>query len=263
MNRGGPFRAGLLLALAWGVLLCSCGPKPQTRILDDPDMAVAAWSRYQTTFFQTCPARDFSLRASVNVASPERHSRFLLSMWGRTTFPIRLDIQAGVGAMLAHWREDESGWIGYAPSAREAYLADSVREGAQVAGLFMPLRLDSLAQILLGCWESISGPEYDRVELLGNNFAFETTRDSVPLTLVLAPDGRPVSASRGNGDLWTVGIDQWDNAAVPTPRRISLTQGEQSAVIRIQRLDTDIAPWKAEELRLDLPPGTTLWTISD
>ncbi len=242
------------------VLLSACGPKPPP-VHDDPDRVSAVWSLFQASFVQGCRPEDFSLRTSVNFSGLDRDSRFIVAMWGRTDFPIRLDVQAGVGAMLAHWREDRRGWLGYTPASREAFVADTVQQGAHMTGLFMPVRLDTLAQLFLGCWRSLVPSEYEAVRLIDDTLEFLTVRNSTPLTLVLAFDGRPKSVSGPDHGGWTVSVDQWERDAPSRPRRISLAQGEQSAVIRVQRMETSIEPWRNEDLRLDVPPGTTIWTV--
>lgn len=243
------------------VLLSACGPKPPPPGYDDPDRASIVWSLFQASFLQDCHPKDFSLRSSVNFSAPDRHSRFIVSMWGRTDFPIRLDVQAGVGAMLAHWREDRGGWLGYLPASREAYVANTVQKGAWTTGLFMPVRLDALAQILLGCWRTLVPPEYEAVRLVDDTLEFHVTGHSSPLTLVLAFDGRPVSVRGPDHGGWTVSVDQWESDTPSRPRRVSLIQGDQSAVIRVQRLETAVEPWRDEDLRLDVPPGSTVWTV--
>jgi outer membrane biogenesis lipoprotein LolB len=242
-------------------LLGACGPKPPPAGYDEPDRVSVVWSLFQASFVQDCHPEDFSLRASVNFSAPDRHSRFIVSMWGRTDFPIRLDVQAGVGAMLAHWREDREAWLGYLPASREAYVADTAQEGAWTTGLFMPVRLDALAQLLLGCWQTLIPLEYEAVRLAGDTLEFHVTGHSTPLTLVLAFDGRPVSVRGPEHGGWTVSVDQWESDPPSRPRRISLIQGDQSAMIRVQRLETSVDPWRDEDLRLDVPPGSTVWTV--
>ncbi len=178
-------------------------------------------------------------------------------MWGRTDFPIRLDIRAGVGAMLAHWREDEHGWIGYSPSSREAYLEATVRDGALKMGLFMPLRLNALAQLLIGCWQSVVPLQYDHVQPDGTNLEYTYSIENLPLSLLLSPQGRPLSL-RGGTQGWIVDIDQWSDETRGIPSRITLRQDDQSAVVRIQDLDLTVTPWQDDDLMLILPPGSLL-----
>ncbi|WP_153306909.1 hypothetical protein [Desulfonatronum thioautotrophicum] len=252
-----------VLAFAVGVLafVAGCTPKPPALLLE-PRTAETAWSRFQEAFLQDCPTEDFSLRASVNYSSPERHSRFIISMWGRTDFPIRLDVQAGVGAMLAHWREDQDEWLGYIPSTQEAFIADTVKEGARITGLFMPMRLNTLNQLLLGCWQAIIPTHYESVEIVGNTLEYSLLTESSPLILALAPSGQPVTVRNPEPGGWIARIEQWEDNVSFQPRRISLHQEDQSAVIRIQRLESPTTPWMDKDLRLDIPPGTTIWTMS-
>lgn len=254
-------RALLVLVLTGCMLLGACTPKPPPPVLDDPPRFDAVWARHQAVFAQDCRTPDFSLRASVNHFSPDRDARFIVSMWGRTDFPIRMNIQAGVGAMLAYWREDRHEWLGYLPSAQEAYLSDSVTNGARMTGLFMPMRLDTLARLLLGCWGSIVPAGYESARSVDSTLEYTVLKDSQPLILTLSPDGRPLSVRTPEEHGWTMRIDQWQEEDRPAPQRVTLLQGDHTAVIRVQRIEVDIVPWGDAELRLDVPPGTTVWTV--
>ncbi|GAB6058042.1 hypothetical protein [Desulfonatronum parangueonense] len=245
-----------------GVLAGGCAPKTLVPLDIAPEQADLIWERFLEQYVANCAPRDFSLRASVNYASPDQQSRFVLSMWGRTDFPIRLDIRAGVGAMLAHWREDDSGWVGYSPTGSEAYFADSVQDGAREMGLFMPLRLNALAQLLVGCWQTVVSPEYEYVLSTGGNLKFSYSINDMSISIHLTPDGHPLTIRQETPTGWVVDIDQWTEEFRRLPRRISLYQGDQSAVVRVQRLDLDVDPWQDNDLRLELPPGTQLFNLS-
>jgi len=218
------------------------------------------WTLFQARYMGHCPARDFSVRASAMYENPEQSSRVVLRMWGRTDFPIRLDVQAGIGAMLAHWREDEHGWGGYAPGREQAFVARDVRAGAEMMGMLMPLRLDSLARMLAGCWQDIVPPDYDRAVLAGDEPEYVFQQGQSRFVLRLAMDGRPIVFSRIAPQGWSVRIDQWMDSPGSSPRRLTLRQGDQSAVLRLRSVDFFVDPWTPSELALDLPAGTTFFS---
>ncbi|SDB04455.1 hypothetical protein SAMN05660653_00213 [Desulfonatronum thiosulfatophilum] len=245
-----------------GALTGGCAPKTLIPLDIAPEQADLVWNRFHQQYAANCTPLDFSLRASVNYASPDQQSRIVLAMWGRTDFPVRLDIRAGVGAMLAHWREGDSGWVGYSPTDNAAYFADSVQEGAQEMGLFMPLRLNALAQLLVGCWQTVVSPNYQHVQSTGGSLKFSYSINGMNISIHLTPDGHPLSIRQETPAGWVVDIDQWTDEARRIPRRISLYQGDQSAVVRVQRLDLDVDPWQDHDLRLELPPGTRFINLS-
>jgi hypothetical protein len=258
MIPGGRVLIAWFVFLVAGLALCGCSTKPVPLPDLGPDAAQAVWLKFQSRYMDACPARDFSMRASVNYSSKEQHTRVVLSMWGRMDYPIRLDIQAGVGAMLAHWREDEHGWVGYSPARQEAYIHNDVRGGAEIMGLFMPVRLDALARLLSGCWQTIVPMQYSHASMTGEHIAYTFHREEAVLSLLLSRDGRPLSVGQEGPDAWRISIDQWLDETSRVPGRISLQQNAQSAVVRMQRMDLAVAPWQDQDLSLDLPPGTKM-----
>lgn len=254
--------AVLVVLLPCGCFLAGCASRPGPD-LEQPggsveQQAKATWDLFQAEYLANCLPSDFSVRASVNYEGAEQSSRVVLRMWGRTDFPIRLDIQAGIGAMLAHWREDEHGWVGYAPGREQAFVARDVRAGAEMMGMLMPVRLDSLARMLAGCWQGVVPPTYARAALVGDELEYVFHEGQSQFVLRLAMDGRPLALSQAGPQGWSVSVDQWINPSSQTPRRITLRQGSQSAVLRLRGADFCVEPWTAQELALDLPPGTAV-----
>lgn len=251
----------LLLAIGH---LAACAVKPIPLADIQPKRLESVWNLFQETYASSCSARDFSARGSVSYTSGERSSRVLFYFWGRTQFPVRMDLQAGVGTMLAHWREDEQGWIGYHPSTSEAFIASDSRLGAATLGLTMPLRLDALAQILIGCWGRVIPQDYVAASFTGRHFDYSLEGEPLggvarEIVLSLSADGRPKVLRREGPGGWEVVIEEWFDERLPlSPRKLRLTQGENVALVRLQRLDFTSVSWQESDLFLDLPPGTLL-----
>lgn len=247
-----------LLVLFGSLAACAVKPVPPPADMR-PERFESAWDLFQKTYSSSCPARDFFARGSVNYTSGERSSRVLFSFWGRTQFPVRMDLQAGAGTMLAHWREDEQGWIGYHPGASEAFIAPDSRLGAATLGLTMPLRLDALAQILTGCWGQVVPREYVMAGFTGRYFDYSLGGETRGVVLSLSADGRPEILRQEEPGGWEVVIEEWFDERLPlSPRRLRLTQGQNVAVVRLQRLDFTGVSWQETDLFLDLPAGTLL-----
>lgn len=229
-------------------------PRPEPA----PEIFRSAWELFRTEYMQPCPARDFFVRASVNLSSGERSSRFLITFWGRTTFPVRMDLQAGIGAMLAHWREDQQGWLGYHPATKEAFYSHDSRAGAALLGLTMPLRLDAFARVIGGCWEGIVPAEYSATRFALNRLEYLLEHQGQTVVLALTPEGRPLSLRLDDPSGWVMTIEEWLRDDRSRPGRIALQQGDDVAVVRVQRLDFDFVTWQENDLDLELPPGTVL-----
>jgi outer membrane biogenesis lipoprotein LolB len=254
----------LLIAFSYLAASCTVKPVPPAHILqpEQPAAAAYAWSLFQATFSPSCPTKDFSARGSVNYISGDRTARVLFSFWGRTQFPVRMDLQTGMGTMLAHWREDAQGFLSYHPGNAEAFVSSDSRVGAETMGLTMPLRLDALAQILTGCWGRIVPREYVSARFTGRHFDYALGGEAKGIVLSLSADGRPEILRREGPGGWELVIEEWfDGHLSLSPRRLRLTQGQNVAIVRLQRLDIMNVSWQETDLFLDLPFGTSLWKL--
>jgi hypothetical protein len=176
-----------------------------------------------------------------------------------------MDLQTGVGTMLAHWREDEQGFLGLYPGHAEAFVSSDSRVGAATLGLTMPLRLDAFAQILTGCWGRIVPREYVSARFTGRHFDYYLGDEAKGIVLSLSADGRPEVLRQEGPDGWKVVIEEWFDDRL-SPRKLRLTQGQNVAVVRLQRLDISGergagVSWQETDLFLDLPFGTSLWKL--
>lgn len=256
-------RRSSLTACFFLVLGCLLAPacaikKPLMPVDPGPEQMQSVWNLFHAEYMQPCPPRDFFTRASVNYSSGDRNSRLLFSFWGRTNFPVRMDLQAGVGAMVAHWREDEQGWIGYYPGSREAFFSSDSRAGAAMLGLAMPLRLNAFAQILIGCWDGVIPKDYVFAQFVENHFEYLLEHKGKKAVLVLTPEGLPVSLREDDAQGWIIAIDEWLDNDRRSPKRLSLRHEKNFAVVRLQRMDFSTVRWQEADLSLELPFGTTL-----
>lgn len=228
---------------------------------DDPALIQTSWNRFQEKFGGSCPETDFLARGSVNFSSTGRSSRLLFSFWGNTHFPIRMDLQAGIGAMLALWREDQTGWLGYHPGQEKAYQAVDSRSGARLLGLTMPLRLDALAQVLTGCWGELVSSEHAFAHTEPEGFVYHVHALRSSAELLLSPDGIPVTLRESGAHGWSMTIGEWMAEQPRSPKRLRLRQAGGHADVRVQRLKTADALWHPDDLALKPPPGTPVTTL--
>ncbi len=234
----------------------ACTVKPTSPLVPEQERLSLAWDAFHAGFTESCRVRDFFARGSVNYTSGERSARLLFSFWGRTSFPVRMDLQAGVGTILAHWREDAQGWLGYTPGNQEALFASDSRIGAAAMGLAMPLRLDMLAQVLAGCWQEIVPGNFIFGQCVEDRCDYHVEHHGLSTILTLGLDGRPMALRENAPEGWEVAIEQWFEDAPGSPRRLGLRQGQNTALVRLQRLEFKAKRWGESDLALELPPGT-------
>lgn len=247
-----------LLVVMACVAVAGCALKVVPPPKDDPVQIQAAWNQFQANFGGICLKMDFSVRGSVNFTSADRGSRLLFSFWGHTHFPVRMDLQAGVGTMLALWREDETGWIGYHPGQEKAYQATDSRTGAKLLGLTMPLRLDALAQVLSGCWGKMVPSEYAFAHTEPDGFVYQVRTLHSRAELLLSPDGVPLALRVNDPQSWSIIIHEWMTDQSRSPKRLHLRQQGSQAHVRVQRLELADKLWQPDDLTLKLPPETLL-----
>lgn len=250
--------AACLFLVLGSFVVSACAVKTAIQVDPGPEQIQAAWNRFHAKYTQPCPPRDFFVRASVNYSSVDHNSRLLFSFWGRTNFPVRMDLQAGMGAMVAHWREDEQGWIGYHPGSREAFFSSDSRAGAAMLGLAMPLRLNAFAQILAGCWEGVIPKNNVFAQFTGNHFEYLLEHHGKKAVLALTPEGLPVSLREDDAQGWIITIDEWLDNDRRSPKRLSLRHEKNFAMVRLQRMDFSTVHWQEADLSLELPSGTAL-----
>ena len=147
-------RRFLLSALLFLPLL-ACTPKqvpgPSDGATGD---AAAAWNAYSArTRTEEATARPFRLSASLRYTDNKGESTRVSSLFwgnGRTPYPLRLDLTAGVGTVVAKIRENNDNFTAYNPDEKTAYFHTRENRALSAFGVPIPLTLLDLSLILTG-----------------------------------------------------------------------------------------------------------------
>jgi hypothetical protein len=230
---------GLLVLL----LLASCAPGTVTTAPQGPS-AQDVWTRFHQS--STSSGREqaldaFGVRASLNIATPERSSRVVFRFWGNLDGALRVDLEAGVGASLAMWREGEDGFLAYVPERRTAYTHADSRAAMAAFGLPLPLNMRELALVVTGRLDQWAPREYDKaVPGPEDGYAYRIRRAGQVYTLFLDRAGRPLELVQnppGDAAAWRMaflslaparelGADAASGReTLWVPRRMKLTRG--------------------------------------
>ncbi len=268
------------LVVATLVLLAACAPRNDLPRFDQPRADIAA---FHTRFMNPAlPGSGLLLRASLLYATPTRANRTDLQLYGEYTRPLRMDVRAGIGAMLAMMREDSAGLLAFYPDKSQAYAHGDPVVGAQLLGLPFPFSLCDLAMVVSGHFESLLPEEPDGVAPLpGGGFALHYATGPVR-QLVLDQYGRPermsgalspsfrTQAEREAGVAvgpreWTLRFEAYpedDGDPVgPAQRLVLLLPKGDSATLRVRELTSRQTPWPEKSLALVLPPGTRFMSL--
>lgn len=263
---------GLLALLL--VLLGACAPRVDLPRFDEAEANMAAFkARFVTP---QVSGHGLAVRASLLYSTPSRANRTDVQLFGEYARPLRLDVRAGLGTMLALMREDGAGLLAYYPDKSRAYGHSDPVIGAQLLGLPFPFALKDLALVLAGQFGTLLPEAPARVRAIpGGGFAFSYEKGPVRLLVLDAHgrpermegllsqhfraqaerDGMPVSGPR----VWGLAFSGYpeedgDPEGPATILTLTLPKGD-SAVLRVRSLTPRQEPWAAKALTLTLPAG--------
>jgi hypothetical protein len=253
-----PAATAAVLMLA---VLSGCATRiPPGLELDTPR---AAWTAFRQHYRVRPEGEGVRVGASLyysRTKPAKRTNRTLISLWGDLDGPMRLDVSASIGTLLAHIREDESGLLVFYPEDERAYAHKNPVLGATRLGMPFPFSLAELAHALVGDFSKLVPRRYAEASAEGGNYVY-TFDKGLTRRVVLDRRGRPVRleglTARRNARQWAFTIDRYGDApagqaALPDKLTLSLDNGERG-VLHIKSRELMLAPWPARSLALELP----------
>jgi hypothetical protein len=268
------------LALAALVLLAACAPKIDLPQYELPRQDLEAFrARFVTPELE---GHGLAVRASLLYSTPTRANRTDVQIFGEYARPLRLDVRAGIGTMLALMREDNGGLLAFYPRDLRAYAHSDPVIGAQLLGLPFPFSLRDLALVLCGHFGTLVPQTPDAISVIsGGGFAFSYSTGPVRLLVLdqygrpermegqlskyfraqVEREGQPVSGPRA----WSIKFsgypeDSGDPVGPATVLTLTLPKGD-SAVLRVRALQARQEPWQTKSLALILPAGTSFMSL--
>jgi len=238
---------------------------------------------FRTRFMVPAPAgQGVAVRASLLYSTPARANRTDVQLFGEFARPLRLDVRAGIGTMLALMREDSAGLLAFYPDKSRAYAHSDPVIGAQLLGLPFPFALRELSLVLAGHFDTLVPQTPASIQAIaGGGFAF--SYDSGPVRLLVLDqygrpermegllskyfrtqaerEGAPVSGPR----VWKIafsGYPEEEGDPIGPAKTLTLTlpKGE-SAVLRVRSLTLREEPWATKALALPLPAGASFMSL--
>ncbi|QGY39813.1 hypothetical protein GM415_06650 [Pseudodesulfovibrio cashew] len=253
----------LLTGLALAVAGCAAR-KVNGTVRDTPE---AAWQAFRTGYCATPKAPGLLVRASLYYTRTDpvrRTNRTLVSLWGDFGGPMRLDVSASVGKLLAHIREDHCGLLVFYPSEKKAYAHVNPVLGATRLGMPFPFSLNELGKVAMGDFSGLSPKTYRSVRQEEGRLIY--TVDGAPASMVvLDVTGRPLelagtsTSARVAGRQWRLAVDRYEeDGASPLPAMLTLSMDNgEKGVLRIKSRELKIDGWSAEATGLTLPGDVT------
>lgn len=256
--------AALLAALILSAILPGCKAKPAPElVMDTPE---GAWQSFRTHYCSAPDATGLLVKASLlytRTTPRKRTNRTLVSLWGNFDGPMRLDLKAGMGKLLAHIREDERELLVFYPMDKRAYAHMDPVLGSTRLGMPFPFSLSELARVTVGDFSGLVPETFSAAERTNKGFAF-VLRGAVASTLLLDVTGRPLflggntTSRAGETGEWGLEVNAYEEndpvEAFPLPGRVTLTtdRGEKG-VLRIKARELRIRAWSEKSTGLELP----------
>ena len=267
------------LAFLCLLLFCSAcsphtaGPKPDAGALPESgDKAVRIWQRYAA---RAAVAQSITgpFRLSANLrytAASGESTRVSALLWGNgkaaSPYPLRLDLLAGIGSVVAKIREDSTSFVAFAPDDKTAYTHARDDRTLVSFGVPIPLALDDLTLLLTGHGDKLFMPAGVRTDsgappvrkLTAQGASYQVDNAPLPGILELSDTGAPIAWREQREDGWRIEIEPEDeNPLLPRKLRISHPKG-YSALILVKEVARVSPPYTSAQLDLPLPPGTAV-----
>lgn len=258
------------------LVLPACAPRqaphvpPSAETTLPPDEASARiWQRFRT---QAATAEvmsgPFRISATLRYTDAKGETnRVSALLWGNgradSPYPLRLDLLAGVGTVVAKVREDTNSFVAYAPGEQSAYVHEGDGRTLASFGVPVPLSLGDLTLLLTGRCGALffpgaqhndSGTPEHTLTAEGARFIIPDAK--LPGVLELSSTGAPLSwREQGQGG-WIIGMEPGEtNPLQPRRLRISHPKG-YSALVVVKDISRVSPPYSGEQMGLILPPGT-------
>lgn len=260
----------LLLCTALPAVLSSCAPTsapapeaPAAEKLPHPD---DVWKIFRTSGPEAGVV-SFNLTAAMHYSGPKDKGRVVILFWGNLNYPLRLDMQTGLGQTLSYWREDAGGFTAYIPSKDSAYLHKDGRLGMAAFGIRLPFTLKQMALLLNGSWSVLAPEHYTTVRPVkdkGYLFEFEAFNEQYRMMIDLA--GHPLEMRTSGPHPWRITFS--GSLDLPglekLPKKITMTQtADQKAVLVLKKLQQNPDPFPEKKLELELPPDTDIFLLEN
>lgn len=222
----------------------------------DEQAASQAWDRMLAQNPANSPYRiQFSLRFGE-----EGNTRRVTGiLWGNSDDFLRLDIMAGVGAILAKMEDSPQNFLLYLPREHKSYFHKGKEKPLLKVGMPLPFNMPQLANLLNGHYGQVFGQQAEDGQIAGEDFKF-TLANSPGGFLTINKSGQPIHwKQKGNG--WQLSVNY---ASDQLPEQLKLVNSDgKMAIIAIKDRETPDKPFDKQQLDLKIPQNTPRLPLSD
>lgn len=202
-----------------------------------------------------------------------KNNRVSALLWGNnkadSPWPLRLDLTAGVGTVVAKVREDKSLFTAYVPDENTAYEHRGGNRTLASFGVPVPLSLSDLTLLLTGRAGALFLPQGqtdlvpDTRKEKGDGAEFTLANVPLPGILAVSRAGRIDSWREAAPGGWRIAFEP-DGKKPMQPARLRISHGRGwSALIVVKELARVSPPYDEARMSLELPPDAAKKPLSE
>ncbi|WP_027720738.1 hypothetical protein [Maridesulfovibrio zosterae] len=246
-------RFALMIVVAFMLAVSGCAT--HTVKLNKPE---SQYAQFKKTY-SSCNSTGIKATASLYYSSEGKGHRTTITLWGDYELPLRLDVRAGIGAYVAHIREENAGLTAFYPDERTSYSHSSPLRAVQLLGLPFPFSLKDLAGLVSGCYQSLIPNVYNTVTPVAETkfrYSFDNSQIS---SIILNEQGVATEITGPNENPWKMELSAYelnDSGKMLPDKIIVYTGTGEKAVLRIKSRTFFAEKWPDEALKMELPDGT-------
>lgn len=254
-----------ILLFCVAVLLCACAKQPPVeRGPETQTQLDSRWLKF-TALSAAVPARPYRLQLSMRFGTKGDTRRVTALFWGNSERQLRLDVMAGVGAVVAKILEDGQHFLVYSPRENKGYFYQGASQPLLQVGVPVPFDLGHLADLLNGRYAAVFGESFAAASHLKDDLARYELLGKPGGSLDLNSQGLPVfwRESSGGGRGWSMEIAYDDDGHPPLPRRLTLIHSNgKRAILLVKEREKPAKAFTVEQMSLALPESAPLLPLA-
>ncbi|WP_156921804.1 hypothetical protein [Desulfovibrio inopinatus] len=176
------------------------------------------------------------MSAVIHYAKQGSGHRLLVDFFGNTNRPLRLDLKASVGTVIALWREDDLGVTVALPEKNEVRTFPDATQAAAALGMDLPFSLRQLAAILLGQFDEFLPSTASDATQTKQGIRY-TLPDTSPFSsITLDFTGKAVHLTGHGASAWNAELTPW-SSDIPGPayeKIVVETSDKAKIVLRVK-----------------------------
>ncbi len=254
----------LCLALATG-----CDKQPRLQEPGEKPASAEGKARWQAfennARQQDAQAKAFRLHLSLTYTVPgsAENRRITAIMWGNSPKVTRLDVNAGVGVLLARLRDGDEGLTIHSVGDKKAWQYSGHAKAMLNIGVPVPLSLPDMAALLLGRF-SLLLPQSSFTDVTSGpkglmRYALENQYKITAISLDAKGLVRHIQFTAiGSTQAWQMDID-YDSGERPLPQTLRLQHPNgSSATVYVQARHVIVPAFGEAQMLLRIPPEITV-----